>query len=81
MENPPPPLKPTAPPLPPVTTPAPADEAQPGAAKGEHGRGYGDYEGLAVSAGVAHPIWTDSRQLRTLREELYTTRLTAADLH
>src|SRR5262249_43248372 len=25
---------------------------------------YGDYEGLAVVDGLAHPIWTDSRDLR-----------------
>jgi hypothetical protein len=43
-------------------------------------RQYGDYEGLAVSNGVAHPIWTDSRDLRKLGEEIYTTRLTLADL-
>jgi hypothetical protein len=41
---------------------------------------YGDYEGLAVAGGVAHPIWTDSRDLRTRGEEIYTTTLTAADL-
>ena len=47
----------------------------------EHGkfkREYGDYEGLAVAAGVAHPVWTDTRRLRTLREEVYTTTLTDA---
>jgi hypothetical protein len=42
---------------------------------------YGDYQGLAVgSDGVAHPIWTDSRELRTLGEEIYTTALDAANL-
>jgi hypothetical protein len=41
-------------------------------------REYGDYEGLAVAAGVAHPIWTDTRRLRSLREEVYTTTLSAA---
>jgi hypothetical protein len=41
---------------------------------------YGDYEGLAVAGGVAHPIWTDSRNLLTSSEEIYTTTLTAADL-
>jgi hypothetical protein len=39
------------------------------------GREYGDYEGLAVANGVAHPIWTDSRRMRTLREEVFTTTL------
>ncbi len=48
-----------------------SDETQPGADV----RQYGDYEGLAVANGVAHPIWTDSRDLGTLAEEIYTTRL------
>jgi hypothetical protein len=29
---------------------------------------------------VAHPIWTDARDLRTRGEEIYTRALTAADL-
>jgi hypothetical protein len=41
---------------------------------------YGDYEGLAVAGGVAHPMWTDGRDLRARGEEIYTTTLTAADL-
>jgi hypothetical protein len=41
---------------------------------------YGDYEGLAVAGGIAHPIWTDGRDLRTRGEEIYTTTLTPADL-
>src|SRR5262249_709028 len=48
-----------------------ADEAQPGADTRE----YGDYEGLAVANGVAHPIWTDSRNLATRGEEVYTTTI------
>jgi hypothetical protein len=37
---------------------------------------YGDYEGLTVGIdGVAHPVWTDSRDLAMLREEIYTTSL------
>jgi len=32
-----------------------------------------------VANGVAHPIWTDSRDLEALGEEIYTTRLTLAD--
>jgi hypothetical protein len=36
---------------------------------------YGDYAGLAVANGVAHPMWTDSRQLATSAEEIYTTAL------
>lgn len=43
-------------------------------------RNYGDYEGLAVANGVAHPIWTDARTFTTLAEDIYTTRLTLADL-
>ena len=53
-----------------------SDETQAGADL----RQYGDYEGLAVANGVAHPIWTDSRDLRTLGEEIYTTRLAEADV-
>lgn len=41
---------------------------------------YGDYEGLVVAGGVAHPIWTDGRDLLTAGEEIYTSTLTAADL-
>lgn len=52
-----------------------SDETQPGADAHE----YGDYEGLAVAGGVAHPIWTDSRDLGTLAEEIYTTTLRLAD--
>lgn len=54
----------------------PSDETQPGADPRE----YGDYEGLAVANGVAHPVWTDSRDLPVLAEEIYTTRLTEADV-
>ena len=53
----------------------PSDATQPGASP----RGYGDYEGLAVANGVAHPVWTDTRELSTQAEEIYTTRLTLAD--
>ena len=49
-----------------------SDETQPGADPRE----YGDYEGLAVANGVAHPIWTDSRNLAVRGEEIYTTTLT-----
>jgi hypothetical protein len=38
-------------------------------------REYGDYEGLAVANGVAHPIWTDGRKLASRGEEIYTTTL------
>jgi hypothetical protein len=53
-----------------------SDETQPGA----DAHGYGDYEGLAVANGVAHPMWTDSRELVDLGEEIYTTRLAESDL-
>jgi hypothetical protein len=36
---------------------------------------YGDYEGLAVAHGVAHPVWTDSRKASARQEEIYTTAL------
>ena len=56
---------------------APSDESRPGALNrpGFVDNDYGPYEGLAVSAGVAHPVWTDSRRLKSLREEIYTTRI------
>jgi hypothetical protein len=58
----------------------PSNETQRGADTGHHGFGreYGDYEGLAVANGVAHPIWTDSRRMRTLQEEVFTTTLSDA---
>jgi hypothetical protein len=37
--------------------------------------GWGDYEGVAALAGTAHPIWTDTRQLRRYKEEIYTASL------
>jgi hypothetical protein len=46
------------------------------AARGANRVGYGDYQGLAVAGGLAHPIWTDSRRLVTLREEIYARTLT-----
>jgi hypothetical protein len=49
----------------------PSDETQTGADP----RAYGDYEGVAAANGVAHPIWTDSRDLGELGEEIYTTPL------
>jgi hypothetical protein len=36
---------------------------------------YGDYQGLVVSAGKAHPVWTDSRKTFTRGEEIYATTL------
>jgi hypothetical protein len=32
-----------------------------------------------VSNGVAHPVWTDSRDLDSFAEEIYTTTLTMSD--
>ena len=52
-----------------------SDETQPGAAYE-----YGYYQGVAAAGGVGHPIWTDTRQLRTLGEEIYTARVAEADL-
>lgn len=46
----------------------PSDETRPGATE----FGYGDYEGLVVAGGIAHPMWTDSRNLRMSGEEIYT---------
>jgi hypothetical protein len=51
-----------------------SDETLPGSSS------YGYYQGLAVANRVAHPIWTDTRDLETLAEEIYTTRLTEADV-
>jgi hypothetical protein len=45
---------------------------------GADSRGYGDYENVAAAGGRAHPIWTDSRRLATLEEEIYTTTLAQA---
>jgi hypothetical protein len=53
-----------------------SDETQAGADP----KSYGDYEGVAAANGVAHPIWTDSRRLGALGEEIYTTRLRASDV-
>ena len=52
-----------------------SDETQKGASYE-----YGYYQGLAVTGGVAHPIWTDTRKLATLKEESYTSHLTGADM-
>jgi hypothetical protein len=52
-----------------------SDETQKGAAYE-----YGYYQGLAAANGIAHPIWTDTRKLATLNEEIYTARLAEADM-
>ena len=54
---------------------ADSDETQPGA-----NYQYGYYQGLTAADGSAHPIWTDTRNLADLGEEIYTTTLTEADL-
>lgn len=51
-----------------------SDETQPNATG--H---YGYYQGVAAANGVAHPIWTDTRDLETMGEEIYTTRVTLDD--
>jgi hypothetical protein len=53
----------------------PSDETSPEA----DAREYGHYQGLAVANGVAHPIWTDSRERARRAEEIYTTTLTTRD--
>lgn len=67
-----------APPVHAATVPSNEREPTADSVHGKLKREYGDYEGLAVAAGVAHPIWTDTRRLRTLREEVYTTTLSGA---
>ncbi len=52
-----------------------SDETQPGASYQ-----YGYSQGLVAATGVAHPIWTDTRRLDDLGEEIYTVALTEADL-
>lgn len=54
-----------------------SDETGPAAAHGFSGREYGDYESVAAWNGVAHAFWTDSRDLTTRGEEIYTTTFEA----
>ncbi len=51
----------------------PSDETQPGAI-----RQYGYYQGLTAANGVAHPIWTDTRDVPSHAEEIYAARVTEA---
>jgi hypothetical protein len=37
--------------------------------------GYGEYAGIAVAGGEAHPVWTDSRRIATRGEEIFTRTL------
>lgn len=53
-----------------------SDETKPHASE----FGYGDYEGLVVAGGVAHPVWTDSRDLPSRAEEIYTASFPVAAL-
>jgi hypothetical protein len=41
---------------------------------------YGEYAGLAVAHGLAHPLWTDARRKRSLDKEIFTTALRERDL-
>lgn len=52
-----------------------SNEEQPGAFRNIIGRQYGDYTAVVAANGVAHVFWTDSRQLQTLGEEIFTTTL------
>jgi hypothetical protein len=61
--------------LPPIAVAAVAsNEEQPGAFRSFIGRQYGDYT-AAAAAGVVHVFWTDSRQLISAGEEIYTATL------
>ncbi len=42
--------------------------------------GYGDGAGLAILGDTAHPLWTDTRRVASLREEIYATSLAAREL-
>jgi hypothetical protein len=44
--------------------------------RANRGNGYGDYEGVVALGRVAHPIWTDGRDLRRHGEEVYSATLT-----
>lgn len=52
-----------------------SDEEGPEAYSGFIGRQYGDYTALVAANGTAHAFWTDSRDLATRGEEIYTTTL------
>ena len=53
---------------------AASNERAAGADYGE----YGDYESIVGAGGIAHPIWSDSRDLRRRAEEIFTARIEAA---
>lgn len=54
----------------------PSDESRPPAYSFQ----YGDYQGLAVAGGAAHPVWTDGRDVAGFGEEIYTKTLLDADV-
>lgn len=53
-----------------------SDENAPDASRGVT-RGYGEYQAVVAANGIAHPFWTDTRDLSTKAEEIYTTTLRA----
>lgn len=53
----------------------PSDETQAGAYNNGLASEYAAYNGLVAAGGRAHPVWTDTRRLRELGEEIYTTTL------
>jgi hypothetical protein len=61
----------------PVAT-VPSNEAQTGGFRTPSGidNEYASYEGLVAQQGVAYPVWTDTRNLRRLREEIFASRVT-----
>ena len=60
--------------------PLPVASAATDGTKSHYRRPYGDYEGLVVAGGVAHPIWTDGRGLPSRAAEIYTARLATAQV-
>jgi hypothetical protein len=42
--------------------------------------GYGGYPGLAVSGGVAHALWIDTRDLAGHKQEVFAARIAARAL-
>lgn len=52
-----------------------SNEEQPGTFRNFIGRQYGDYTAVVADNGVAHAFWTDSRELASLGEEIFTATL------
>lgn len=40
---------------------------------------YGEYTGLAVADGIAHPMWTDTRDLNGRKQEIFSARVSDDD--